>query len=100
MRRQPEIPKDIFFGGGAAGQEETTRAPMRPARTPADEKVQVTIYMSAAAAKKLEAIRFRLLNEHDIKVSKSAIAEVAIEGLGEDIEGLANYFKTGERGPA
>lgn len=98
MRKAPEIPRDVFFGG-VAGAEETparTQRAIRPAVNDA-EKVQVTVYLSETTAKRLEALRFHLLNEHNVKVSKSAIADYAISQLGEDLTQLAQFFAMGER---
>lgn len=97
MRRMPEIPRDVFFGETATEPDTAAAAP-RPLR-PVDDsnKVQVTVYLSEATAKRLEVLRFHLLNDHDIKVSKSAIAEFAITQLGDDLEALVRFFGVGER---
>jgi hypothetical protein len=86
----------VFFGEPAAPAEAAPAA--RPPVRPVDEsKVQVTVYLSEAIAKRLEALRFHLLDEYDVKVSKSALAEYAIRQLGEDLETLAQHFRVGER---
>lgn len=97
MRRMPEIPRDVFFGETATDPGATSPAP-RPLR-PVDDttKVQVTVYLSEPTAKQLEVLRFHLLNDHDIKVSKSAIAEFAINQLGDDLDALVRFFGVGER---
>lgn len=110
MRKTPQIPRDVFFGGStpaapAAAPDEPVVAgiaapppvPVAPVPPVEEEKVQVTVYLSQAAAKRLEALRFHLLNEHNVKVSKSAIAEYGIENLGEDLAPIAEYFRAGER---
>ena len=89
MRRSPEIPRDVFFG---ATSDEPSAAPLRSGPRVEESKVQVTVYLSEASAKRLEALRFHLLDEHNIKVSKSAIAEFAINQLGDDLAPLAAYF--------
>ncbi|MGE5532431.1 MAG: hypothetical protein ACM3VW_09975, partial [Bacteroidota bacterium] len=62
-----------------------------------EDKIQVTVYLSPLIAKRLEALRFHLLNEHNVRVSKSAIAEYAISNVDEDLAPLAQYFAIGER---
>jgi hypothetical protein len=52
------------------------------------QKVQVTIYLSPEAARELERLRFELLTQHDLRASRSAIAEFAILGVGERLEGM------------
>ena len=97
MRRSAEIPRDVFFG---ERREEESKAPsagrgLQPVEEP---KVQVTVYLSESMSKRLEALRFHLLDEHNIKVSKSAIADFAISRLGEDVGPLAEHFAAvGER---
>ena len=97
MRRSPEIPRDIFFGEDEAHDVKTERASaeLKPVEEP---KVQVTVYLAESTAKRLEALRFHLLNEYNIKVSKSAIADFAISRLGTDLGPLAEHFSVmGER---
>jgi len=94
VRRNPEIPRDVFFGA-APEEAVTTARGLRSGRASDEAKVQVTVYLSEAAAKRLEALRFHLLNEHNIKVSKSSIAEFAISSLGDDLAPLAAYFGGG-----
>ena len=90
MRRSPEIPRDVFFG--ATSDEASAAPPLRPRPRVEESKVQVTVYLSEASAKRLEALRFHLLDEHNIKVPKSAIAEFAINQLGDDLAPLAAHF--------
>jgi hypothetical protein len=59
--------------------------------------MQVTVYLTPQVAKRLEALRFHLLNEHNVKVSKSAITEYAIASLSDDLSELALFFAIGER---
>ena len=95
MRRTPEIPRDVFFGDS---REEGQPAPQAQAVRPLEEsKVQVTVYLSESTAKRLEVLRFHLFNEHDIKVSKSAIADYAINQIGDDLTPLVEHFGVGER---
>lgn len=69
-----------------------------PPAVPVDEdKIQVTVYLTPQTAKRLEALRFHLLNEHNVKVSKSALTEYAIGHLGDDLAALALVFAMGER---
>lgn len=105
MRKMPQIPRDVFFGPAApAPQEEEPAAAIEVTPPPAlrvvpadEDKVQVTVYLSPQTAKRLEALRFHLLNEHNVKVSKSAIAEYAISHIDDDLAPLAQYFAIGER---
>lgn len=94
MRKTPQIPRDVFFG--AAANEAQVMAPL-PVRPVEEEKIQVTVYLSPAAAKRLEVLRFHLLDSHDVKVSKSAIAEYAISQISDDLAPVAEYFRVGER---
>ena len=97
MRKMPQIPRNVFFGG-TSGDEQSAAAPAPAARRPVEEdKVQVTVYLSPATAKRLEAVRFHLLDDHNVKVSKSAIAEYAICQIGEDLSVVAEFFGVGER---
>jgi len=93
----PEIPRDVFFGDAADTSPEAPAAAPRALRRVEEGKVQVTVYLSEAMAKRLEVIRFHLLNDHDVKVSKSAIAEYALSQIGDDLEPLARHFRVGER---
>jgi hypothetical protein len=97
VRRTPGIPTDLFFGDSSSGAAEAPPAAPAPVRPVEEAKVQVTVYLSEAVAKRLEALRFHLLNEYDVKVSKSALAEHAIRHLGEDLEQLAQQLRMGER---
>ena len=94
MRRTPEIPRDVFFGSDPEEQA-AAQPPLRTARASDEDKVQVTVYLSQSTAKRLEALRFHLLNDHNIKVSKSAIAEFAIAQLTDDLTPLAQFFGGG-----
>jgi len=84
----------VFFGSDPEGQP-AAAPPLRAVRGGEEEKVQVTVYLSPATAKRLEALRFHLLNDHNIKVSKSAIAEYAIAQLTDDLAPLAQFFGGG-----
>jgi hypothetical protein len=102
----PQIPRDVFFGEPAAVEavaEQPVSAPppvsepVVPPATVEEDKVQVTVYLTPLIAKRLEALRFHLLNEHNVRVSKSAIAEYAIGNVDEDLVLLAQHFVMGER---
>lgn len=94
MRKTPQIPRDVFFG--QALEQPAAAAPAAPPPAPAGEKLQVTIYLSGPAVKRLEALRFHLLNDYNVKVSKSAIAEYALTRVGDDLEAMASFFAMGE----
>lgn len=96
MRKAPQIPRNVFFGAGAADEEQPVAQPLAP-RPVDEEKIQVTVYLSPAAAKRLEVLRFHLLDSHDVKVSKSAITEYAIAQIGDDLTTVAEHFRVGER---
>ena len=113
MARRPEIPEDVFFdppptdrgmardarngGDGREGKSgrgprsyqrlhDEDRAAPRIGRPPAQEgrKVAVTLYLTEPVAYLLEEARYRLMTEHDVKTSKSAIADFALRhGLGD-----------------
>ena len=91
MRRTPEIPRDVFFGE-SRGEERVTSPAQSAVRPVEENKVQVTVYLSESTAKRLEVLRFHLLDQHDIKVSKSAIADYAISQLGDDLTPLVEFF--------
>jgi len=93
----PEIPRDVFFGEAAEASPDAPAPAPQALRRVEEGKVQVTVYLSEAMAKRLEVIRFHLLNDHDVKVSKSAIAEYALSQIGDDLEPLARHFRVGER---
>lgn len=120
MRKTPQIPRDVFFANPAPPPPEPVAAPVaavaiaplpspvvasapvptipEPPAVPVDEdKIQVTVYLTPQTAKRLEALRFHLLNEHNVKVSKSALTEYAIGHLGDDLAALALVFAMGER---
>lgn len=117
MRKTPQIPGDIFFGRApepppsvpaevAAPAEVPAPAPAEPPPAPAtiaappppaaEEKLQVTIYLTPRTVRQLEALRFHLLTDYNVKVSKSAIAEYALNSLGDDLAPLADFFAMGE----
>jgi hypothetical protein len=113
VRKTPQIPRDVFFGDPATAEPAAPVAepviapiPQPVAPTPAavappppidEDKIQVTVYLSPLIAKRLEALRFHLLNEHNVRVSKSAIAEYAISNVEDDLAPLAQHFAIGER---
>ena len=92
MRRTPEIPRDVFFGGSGGEEQSAAQAPLA-VRPLEENKVQVTVYLSESTAKRLEVLRFHLLDEHDLKVTKSAIADYAINQLGDDLTPLVEHFR-------
>ena len=118
MRKTPEIPADMFFGeeapavpapsGEAAeltassqavkqSKSQAVKTAKRQAvKTSSSQKVQVTLYLSEAAAKELERVRFELLSKHDVRASRSAVAEQALLQAGEQLETLAEALRAGE----
>lgn len=101
MPKTPEIPQDVFFEdkppsarqGAVVSPPKASRR--QGAKQSSSQKVQVTIYLSEQTAKDLEKARFELLNEHDIKVPKSTIAEYAIATVIRDIEAMARALTNG-----
>jgi hypothetical protein len=102
VRKTPDIPQDFFFeeskeeGAQPAAPVTAKRQAVKPANSQnvkqskrlavkqsSSQKVQVTIYLSEAAAKELERLRFELLDKHNVKASRSAIVEAALLGVGE-----------------
>ncbi|MEI6499873.1 MAG: hypothetical protein WCP21_02480, partial [Armatimonadota bacterium] len=94
MRKMPQIPRDVFFANpeptpvvpeavvvapppapvpvavpvvaAVPAPAPVTVAPEAP--SPVDEdKIQVTVYLTPQTAKRLEGLRFHLLNEHNVK---------------------------------
>lgn len=98
MRKNPEIPANVFFDEPDETLERPVAGPVRSlGRGGEEDKVQVTVYLSPAVAKRLEALRFHLLSDFDIKVPKSAIAEYALAHLSDDLTAMAEYFQRAER---
>jgi hypothetical protein len=54
------------------------------------------VYLSDETAQALERARFELLTRHNVRASKSAIAEYAIAQAGADIAGMAKAFEAVE----
>lgn len=86
--------------GGRARSYRTVRRPAReePARVgrpPAQEgpKVAVTLYLTEPVAYLLEETRYRLLTEHDLRTSKSAIADFALRRALQDLEAAAEDLR-------
>ena len=49
---------------------------------------KVTLYLPHGIVKALEVVRFRMLMEHDLKVSRSEIAQTVLQQALEDPEAL------------
>ncbi len=57
------------------------------------EKTQISTYLTEQTLKRLEEVKYRLYAEHDVKVRKSDIIEIAlVEGLS-DTERLAQALR-------
>ncbi|MGC9317491.1 MAG: hypothetical protein ACP5KN_05575 [Armatimonadota bacterium] len=122
MARRPEIPEDVFFDPreddkqSARGGQRSRRSDEGPrsyrrvsdeteaddqqktsrvGRPPAQEgpKVAVTLYLTEPVAHRLEEARFLLLTEHDVKTSKSAIADFAIRHGLDDLAAAADDLR-------
>ena len=107
MRKTPEIPEDVFFGEEKpaatmpakqqavmpARQQKVKTARRQAVKQSSSQKIQVTVYLSENMAKELERVRFELLSRHDVRASKSAIAEYAIAQIGGELEGMAEALR-------
>jgi len=102
--RRPEIPRDVFFAeeetaarrqttGDSSSLDDTAALDLKPQQRP--EKIQVSIYLTKPTAKILDAVRFKLIYEHDVKVSKSDLAEFAISRLGDQTEEIIDAAQSG-----
>ncbi len=112
--RRSEIPRDIFFSDdddqSAAQREAQTQqdeAQESPGETPAPaeeqnhqeqkvQKRQISVYLTKPTAKKLDAVRFQLEYDHDVKLSKSDLAEFAISRLDTNIDEIIDAAYNGE----
>lgn len=86
--------------GGRARSYRTVHRPApqpsaRVGRPPAQEgrKVAVTLYLTEPVAHLLEETRYRLLTEHDLRTSKSAIADFALRHALGDLEAAAEDLR-------
>ena len=86
--------------GGRARSYRTVRRPVpeeaaRVGRPPAQEgpKVAVTLYLTEPVAYLLEETRYRLLTEHDLRTSKSAIADFALRHALGDLAAAAEDLR-------
>lgn len=115
--RRTEIPQDIFFSDDDDNDEddqpeETSNAEEAPetdddgedgANTPEEdsedtqkvEKLQVSVYLTKPTARKLDAVRFQLQYDHDVKLSKSDLAEFAISRLDRNIDEIIEAAENG-----
>lgn len=112
--RRSEIPRDIFFSDDddrppaepeASPRQEDAREGSDEAPTPDEQegdegqkvqKRQISVYLTKPTAKKLDAVRFRLEYEHDVKLSKSDLAEFAIGRLDTNIDEIIEAAYNGE----
>lgn len=117
--RRAEIPRDIFFSDEADDDdnddqqpEQTPDAEPEPSETDAGgeegdapeendegsqktEKLQVSVYLTKPTARKLDAVRFQLQYDHDVKLSKSDLAEFAISRLDRNIDEIIEAAENG-----
>jgi len=112
VRKRPEIPEDVFFEDAEAAQEPEpeqqpkatqTRQPRSYTRReqptpevepePAVAKFPVTLYLTEPVLYRLEEARFRLLTEHGVKTSKSAIANYALSSALQDLDATADALR-------
>jgi hypothetical protein len=86
--------------GGRARSYRTVQRPVpeqsaRVGRPPAQEgpKIAVTLYLTEPVAYLLEETRYRLLTEHNVRTSKSAIADFALRRALQDLEAAAEDLR-------
>lgn len=97
-RRSEEGPRSYRRLGEETQAQETEaeeEGTSRVGRPPAQEgpKVAVTLYLTEPVAHRLEEARFLLLTEHDVKTSKSAIADFAIRHGLDDLSAAAEDLR-------
>ncbi len=93
---QDEQPRERSRGQRRVRDE--TPAPQttsRIGRPPTQDgpKVAVTLYLTEPVAYLLEEVRYRLLTEHDVRTSKSAIADYALRQALGDLEAAAEALR-------
>ena len=88
MRKTAEIPEDVFFEEEKKPVARKT-AKRQTVKQSKRQKVQVTIYLTEDGATRLEKARFELLSKHNLRVSKSAIAEYAVSQAAGDVDAMA-----------
>jgi hypothetical protein len=114
VRKRPEIPEDVFFDDAEPAQEpepeeqpkrtetrqprsytrrEQPTAEVEPEPEPAVPKFPVTLYLTEPVLYRLEEARFRLLTEHGVKTSKSAIANYALASALQDLNATADALR-------
>lgn len=94
---------DAADGGESEGRsgtytrvaDEASEDSPRVGRPPAQEgpKVAVTLYLTEPVAHMLEEVKFLLLTEHDVKTSKSAIADFGLRQGLTDLEAAADDLR-------
>lgn len=112
--RRSEIPRDIFFSDSddEGPDEPESTPPQNDTQESRDEapvadkeetdeqqkvqKRQISVYLTKPTAKKLDAVRFQLEYEHDVKLSKSDLAEFAISRLDSNMDAIIEAAYNGE----
>lgn len=114
--RRTEIPRDIFFADDDNDEdqqpERVSDAELESADTDSDgeegivaedetndspktEKLQISVYLTKPTARKLDAVRFQLQYDHDVKLSKSDLAEFAIGRLDRNLDEIIEAARNG-----
>ncbi len=97
-KRGPKLTRELLLEGSDedfAAAIEAEKAAMaaafepRPRVIPQIPGEKVTFYVPLDMVKQLEVIKVRLLMEHNLKVTRSQIVEVLLEGMGEKVEEIA-----------
>lgn len=93
---QEEQPRQRSRGQRPGPEEAPAPSPApRVGRPPTQDgpKVAVTLYLTEPVAYLLEEVRYRLLTEHDVRTSKSAIADYALRQALDDLEAAAEALR-------
>jgi hypothetical protein len=77
------------------GGEEGTSPEDNGGSTQKTEKMQVSVYLTKPTARKLDAVRFQLQYDYDVKLSKSDLAEFAIGRLDRNIDEIIEAAENG-----
>ena len=107
--RRSQIPHDVFFDSAPSSTSEEPKpdaevAVEQPAAEPAGEmdeparveKLQISVYIEPQTAKTLDELRLALQYDYGKKASKSALVDLAIRHLAQDMERVVRAADAGE----
>ncbi len=96
MRKRIALPEanDLLIGRKLESETPSQQSTIvEKKQTPKVAKTQISTYLTEQTLKRLEEVKYRLYAEHDVKVRKSDIIEMAlVEGLA-DTERLAQALR-------